>query len=394
MPPSGPSSGALAGGAGLSRVSSPVLAARDTELELLGAAVDRSPAVVVVEGETGVGKTRLVEELSARLGRVGRRVLVGHCPALHDPFPLGPVVEAIRGLGAELGAMPLSPLAGALRPVFPELAHLLPPAPEALGDPDMERHRLWRALVEVLGAMGPGVVVLEDLHWCDDATPQFLAFLAAQHPPELALVLTARTERPASASPLGALAARLPAATSVLRLSLGPLRAPELKVVVGAILGTDQVSDEFAAYLHERTAGIPLAVEEVLRLLVDRHDIVRWRGQWARRALEQVEVPAAIRDSMLERVGRLTPEAQAMVEAAAVVAEPGSEALLGAVAGLGPEVAGAGLGAAVEAGIVHAGDRGYACRHALATQAVYEAVSRPRRRLLHLRAAQALEAEA
>jgi len=350
------------------------------------------PALAVLEGEAGVGKTRLVSEMAGQARAQGRRVLLGHCHPLHDPFPLGPVVDAVRGLGDDVGDMGLSPLGGALRPVFPELADRLPPLPEPLGDRHMERHRLWRALLELFGALGPALVVLEDLHWCDEATPQFLAFLADQQPQELTLVLTARTEGPGPPPVLGALS-RLPASTSVVRLRLAPLDPPDVKLMVGAILETEHVSDEFAAYLHERTAGIPLAVEELLRLLVDRRDIVRWRGQWARRALEQVEVPAAIRDSMLERVGCLSAEARSVVEAAAVVAEPGSERLLAAVAALSPGTASAALSEAVAAGIVQAtGDR-YGCRHALAAQAVYDAVPLPNRRQLHHRAAEALEAE-
>ena len=377
----------------LTRVSSPVLLARTAELDALGRAIANPPAVAVIEGEAGVGKTRLVSELAGQVRAQGGRVLIGHCHPLHDPFPLGPVVEAVRGLGDDVGTMALSPLGGALRPVFPELADRLPPPPEPLGDRHMERHRLWRALLELFGALGPALVVLEDLHWSDEATPQFLAFLADQQPPELGLVLTVRTEGPGAPPVLGALSSRQPATTSMVRLRLTPLDPLDVKVMVGAILETEHVSDEFAAYLHHRTAGIPLAVEEVLRLLVDRKDIVRWRGQWARRALEQVEVPAAIRDSMLERVGRLSEEARSVVEAAAVMAEPSSEQVLAAVAALSAGSASAVLSEAVAAGILQATGDGYSCRHALAAQAVYDAVVAPKRRQLHYRAAEALEAE-
>ena len=378
----------------LTRLVSPVLAARAEELELLGRVVGCPPAVAMVEGEAGVGKTRLVQELSAGLVAGGRRVLTGNCHPMPEPFPLGPVVEAVRALGDELAALPLTPLAGALRPLLPELADRLPPAPEPLGDRTMERHRLWRALVELLHAAGPLVVVLEDLHWSDDATPQFLAFLTAQQPPELTLVLTSRVEELAGPAPLRSLSGRLPASTSVVRMQLHPLAPEDVKVVIGAILETDCVSDEFAAYLHERTAGIPLAVEEVLRLLVDRRDIVRWRGRWARRALEQVEVPAAIRDAVLERAGALTTDARRIVEAAAVVGEPAPEALLGAVASLAVGRAAAGLADAVAAGVLQPAGEGYACRHALAAQAVYGAITEPERRRMHQRAAQTLEAGA
>ena len=375
-------------------LSAPVLVARDDELAALSACVGSAPAVAVVEGEAGVGKTRLVAELLAGPAAAGRLQLIGQCHPLRDPFPLGPVVDALRGVGDRAARARLSPLAGALRPVLPELAAHLPPPPDALADPRMERHRLWRAAVELLGAVGPAVVVLEDLHWADEATAEFLTFLGAQLPADLSLVLTWRPADLPAASPLPALASRRPGAATAVRVALAPLAPADVKALVQSILGSHDVSDEFVAYLHERTAGIPFAVEEVLRLLQDRRDLVRWEGRWARRTLNQIEVPAAIRESLLERVGGLDAGTRRIVEAAAVVAQPAGEALLAAVAGLSAARANTALVGALEAALLQETAAGlYGFRHALATDAVYAAIPGPTRRRLHQRAARSLEGQ-
>ncbi|MEV4254357.1 AAA family ATPase, partial [Spirillospora sp. NPDC049652] len=84
------------------RVVSPLLVGRDEEMARLVAAVSRAPAVVVVTGEAGIGKTRLVAEMTARPELRGLRVLAGTCRRIREPFPLGPIVEALRDTGPAL----------------------------------------------------------------------------------------------------------------------------------------------------------------------------------------------------------------------------------------------------------------------------------------------------
>jgi predicted ATPase len=178
---------------GAGRVVSPIMVGRGDELAAAVAAARRPPAVIVVEGEAGVGKSRLVTELLEHPDLSGRRHLVGRCHQIREPFPLGVIVEAVRRLGDDLRAYRLGPVAGALRPLLPEVADLLPLPPEPLDDRAAEQHRVFRGLVEVFTALGPGVLVLEDLHFADPKTVDFLAYLLAEPPPRLALVLTFRS---------------------------------------------------------------------------------------------------------------------------------------------------------------------------------------------------------
>jgi DNA-binding CsgD family transcriptional regulator len=373
-------------------VVSPSQVGRGRELSRLVSAVSAPPAVAVVEGEAGIGKTRLVTELRARLREQGRWSVAGWCRQIREPFPLGPVIDAVRVLGAELAGAPLSPVAGALRPLLPELAGLLPPQPPALDDRMAERHRVFRALVEVLGSRGPVVLVLEDLHWADEQTTDFVSYLLADPPPELSLVLTFRGEDVAAA--VRALTAKLPAPVTAIHQQLTLLDRRQTGELAGAILGSDRVSTEFAGYLHARTSGLPFAVEELLALLRVRGALARRSGSWPRRVLQRLDVPTGIRDSVLARVASLTADARSVVEAAAVLQAPVPAAVLtGTVRAPAARVQ-QGLLEALEAGLLaeDAGGERVGFRHLLAAQAVYDATQATRRRQLHGRAATGLAA--
>jgi ATP/maltotriose-dependent transcriptional regulator MalT len=369
------------------RVVSPTLVGRADEFERLVGALSDPPAVVVIEGEAGIGKTRLVRELSARPERGGRPVVVGCCQHVREPFPLGPLIEALRKLGDQLGQVTHSPLVGVLRPLLPELANALPPAPEPLDDRLAERHRVFRALVEAFDSLGAVVVVLEDLHWADEQTIDFLSYMLADPPSKLTLVLTFRAEDVDPTVP--ALTARLPESIDRTHLVLAPFDASETGTLAAAILGTARLSTEFADYLHERTSGLPFAIEELLALLQTRGSLVRRRGGWARRTLDVLDVPTRIRDSVLERVNRLSGEARAVAEAAAVLETPVPVSVL-LTAGATPEQR-RGLSEALASGVLTEHGDAVGFRHLLAAQAVYDGIPVPFRQDLHARAAATLE---
>jgi predicted ATPase len=375
------------------QVVSPQMVGRDAELDRILRVVEEPPAVVVVAGEAGVGKTRLVEELLARPALSRSHHLVGRCQRIRESFPLGPLVEALRRAGDELRGLRLGAVAGALRPLLPELAQWLPPAPDPLDDRAAERHRVFRGLAEVLGELGamrPVVLVVEDLHWADEQTRDFVAYLLADPTPHVSLVLTYRSE---DADPdVLALTARLPAIVSD-HVTLTPLDAPATGALVAAIMDTDQVSAEFASYLWDRTGGLPLAVEEVLALVQARGLLVRTGHSWIRKSLDELDVPREIRDPTLQRLARLPQAARRLVEAASLLQTPAPVSVLLATAGpLGTaDDATAAVEQAIGSGLVVEEGPAIRFRHVLASQSVYESLSGPRRHTLHARAAGALE---
>ncbi|GGJ29333.1 helix-turn-helix transcriptional regulator [Streptomyces brasiliensis] len=376
----------------LPALSLPRFVGRDREVAVLGEALGQAPAVVLIDGAAGIGKTRLLREFLVSQGERGRRVLVGSCPELRVPYTLGAVVDAVRDGVGSVSGLGLSGLCGALRPLFPEWAADLPPAPEPLEDATAARHRLFHAFVEVLSRLDVAVLALEDVHWADEATLEFLLFLVSRRLQPVSVVVTYRREEVTPGSLLLRLSSRLPADAHLVRLALKPLGIGETAAIVSSMLADEPVSAEFAAFLHARTEGIPLAVEESVRLMHDRADLIRQGGGWARRRLDRIEVPPTIRDAMLERVGRLHPDAQAVLYAVSVLSGPADYANLNAVTGLSEDRFAAQAADALGCGLLREDGRGHwSFHHALARQAVYEAIPAQERRVLHVRAGRALE---
>ena len=358
----------------------------------LARALARPPMIVFVEGEAGIGKSRLLREFLASPAVRQHRSLVATCPPLREPCTLGAVVDAVRRAIDRVADLPLSPLAGALRPLFPEWIAELPPAPDPAEDATSTRHRLFRALDEVLDRLGVTMLVLEDAHSADTATLEFLLFLASGGRAQpLSLVFTCRPEDVPAGSLLPRLS-RLASGDAGLRITLRPLDAAQTASLASSMLGGEHISAEFTAFLHQHTEGVPLAAEELVRLMADRADLA-WRGGgWMRRELVSIVVPPTIRDAVAEHAARLSADAQGVLRATAVLAEPADEATIRAISGLPHERARAGLSLALGSGLLTEDGEGLiSFRHTLACRAVYEAIPGPDRRALHLLVGVALE---
>jgi DNA-binding CsgD family transcriptional regulator/tetratricopeptide (TPR) repeat protein len=377
-----------------SEISAPAFVGRERELSVLGEALSRPPAVVLVEAEPGAGKSRLVREFLAGPAGSRHRMLDAVCPPFREALTLGPIVDAVRQARDGVAGLRLSELAGAIRPLFPEWAASLPPAPGLLDDPRASRRRLFRALAELIGSLEVTGLVVEDVHWADPVTLEFLAFLVSHQPPDpLSLVVTYRPADLPAGSPLRSLSSALPEGTGYVRVELAPLDVAGTAGMVSSMLHGEPVSAAFAGFLHERTGGLPLAVEESVHLLCDRADLIHRGGEWVRRSLAELQVSPTIRDSVLERVQRLGHPAQEVLRAAAVFAEPTGPGVLTQAAGLTPAQAGPAMAEAVGSGLLCADGQGrMAFRHVFMGQVVYEVIPGAERRRLHRRAGRALEA--
>jgi hypothetical protein len=253
------------------RVASPTFVGRLEELELLEAAgrraADGEPAVVLVGGEAGVGKTRLVAELTNRCAANGMRVLTGRCVPVGDgALPYAPIVEALRALVAEVGVAAVRELVG---PSWPELARLLP----ALGEPEgtgpteqAAQSRLFELVLGLLGRLGeqaPLVLVVEDVHWADQSTCDLLAFLVRNLRRErLLVVVTYRNDEPGQER-LGPYLAELDRGGPVQRMELPRLDQVEtVAQLVGILRAAPAV--ELVDALFARSEGNPFFTEELL----------------------------------------------------------------------------------------------------------------------------------
>ncbi|WP_344311799.1 ATP-binding protein [Fodinicola feengrottensis] len=385
-----------AGSAILVRASSPVLVGRTAELRALIDVTSQPPAVVLLEGEAGIGKSRLLQELLAQPELRRHWTAMGWCQPLREPFPYGPIVDALGGAGEHLERLrrtgrPLNPLLGALRPMLAEIADHLPAQPAPLGDARAERHRMFRAVRELLATCGPTLLVVEDLHWADEGTTDLLHFLVSQPADNMCVVATYRPEESASL-PLTGAHRQGPGTTSAV-IRLAPLDEGHVGRLTAALVGEQDVSADFAGRLFRRTAGIPFAIEETLHALRDPAGAVRATGSAAERLLDNLEVPTLLRQAMADRLDRLSPAAVRVAQATAVLAVPASAALIMAVADLPAAETDDGIVQALRAGVlVEASTNRYGFRHALARQAVYDALDGPYRRGLHARAAAVLRA--
>ncbi|TDD24562.1 helix-turn-helix transcriptional regulator [Nonomuraea diastatica] len=377
---------------------SDVLVGRQAELALLRRVIAAPPSLALVEGEAGIGKSRLVGELLAAPvpagasaggssgGSTGLRTLVGQCEQLQEPLPLSPLLDAFRLAGDELAASrPANPVIGALAPLLPEIAEHLPPPLPALPDQRAERHRVFRAAVALLDHLGPLVLVLEDVHWADSGTHDFLAFLASHQPRELSVILTTRTET--GSLPIREALARAPSGPAR-TIGLTPLSPPEVEELAGGILKTG-LPRTFAAPLHETTGGIPFVVEEVLRTLLERLPASEIPGRPD--VLADLAVPTVLRDVVVRRLTSLDEPVRGILGAAAVIGVTPDDRVLAEVTGRDAEEIAKALATAQAVGLLHEEDGRCRFRHTLARQIVYESVPVSGRRWLHLKTARALE---
>jgi DNA-binding CsgD family transcriptional regulator/tetratricopeptide (TPR) repeat protein len=345
------------------RVASPTFVGRGEELQTLQAArrraADADPAVVLVGGEAGVGKTRLVAELAARCATDGTRVLVGGCVPVGDgALPYAPIVQALRALLVEVGVNEVRELVG---PSWRELARLLP----ALGEPDRTgprdqaaQARLFELLLGLLGRIGeqvPLVLVVEDLHWADRSTRDLLAFLVRNLRRERVLVVvTYRNDEPGQQR-LGPYLAELDRGGRVGRLELPRLDRVETAAQLTGILGAAPAA-ELADSVFARSEGNPFFTEELLA--------VERSGAHG--------LPATLRDLLRGRVQALPEQAQRVLEVVAVAGRRVPHRLLAAVANLDDRQLDGALRAAVAGQLLmtRPGEDGYDVRHALVREVV------------------------
>ena len=339
-------------------MASPTFVGRVEELELLEAAMrraaDAEPAVVLVGGEAGVGKTRLVAELTSRCAADGTRVLVGGCVPVGDgALPYAPIVEILRSLLSEVGTGTVRELVG---PSWPEVARLLP----SLGEPDRTilpeqaaQARLFELVLGLLGRLGeqaPLVVVVEDLHWADRSTRDLLMFLVRNLRRErLLLVISYRNDEPGQQQ-LGPYLAEMYRSGRVEHIELSRLDQVQTRAQLAGILGAAPVPDLVEA-VFARSEGNPYFTEELLA-------VVRAGSG---------EPPATLRGLLRGRVQTLPDHAQQVLTVVAVAGRRVSHRLLAAVAGLDDEqlVRALRAGVASQLLVTQPGQDGYDVRHAL-----------------------------
>jgi DNA-binding CsgD family transcriptional regulator/tetratricopeptide (TPR) repeat protein len=355
------------------------LVGRRAELSALGAALARaaegSPSAVLVAGDAGVGKSRLVTETVARAVGEGFAVLTGRCVDAAAALPYLPFSEVVGQVAAA---------APEVLAEHPELRRLLPGPGGAEGAPDRElgQLRVFDAMLAALGALAtaaPTLLILEDLHWADRSSRDMLAFLLPRlWGQRLVVVATYRSDDLHRRHPLRPVLSELVRLPAVERLELAPLDEATTLALVGAL--ADGALDEAdVRAVARRSEGNAFFAEELVS------------------ATAIAGVPHGLADVLLARIEALSPPTQELLRLAAVSGRRVAHATLAAVSGL-PE---AELEEALREAAAHhvliadttcPAEDAYVFRHALLREAIYHDLLPGERTRLHARYAELLAA--
>jgi DNA-binding CsgD family transcriptional regulator/tetratricopeptide (TPR) repeat protein len=362
------------------RVSSPRFVGRSEELAVLDAMLERAAAgaggAVLVEGEAGIGKSRLMARLEAQADAAGVRVLIAECLQLAEgELAFAPIVSALRSVveHAEL----LDSLDPTLRSAIVALWPAAGPSDARPGEREQLFEGVYRMLAR-LAARTPVLLIVEDVHWIDPSSRDLLSFLVhnARRDP-IVLVATYRSDELHRAHPLRPFLAELERSGRAERLELGGLSHAEVAEQIAAITGRlpDPAS---VAEIFARSEGNPFYVEELLG--------AEGAGGGAS------GLPSSLREALLLRLLRFSAYAREVLSAAAVIGRSIDHRLLaGVVRGTEDELL-AVLRDAAEHHILVTARSGlaYRFRHALLREAIYEDTLPGERLRLHRAIAQAL----
>ena len=316
---------------------SPIIVGRDRELERIDAALTEAaggrPRLIVIRGEAGIGKSRLVDEAVTRARASGSPVLLGACLDIGEGgLPYLPIAESLRGLVRTLDPGRLDRALGTAREdlsaLVPELASRRAGGdqPERNGHEHqpttIDRARLFERFIGFLGRLGedrPVVAVVEDVQWIDRSTQDLVTFLVRNVTTEpLVAILTCRTDDLAPGDPVLAWLAELGRAPGAMRLSLERLDRESVTRQVEAIAGSI-VDRDAVGRIWGRSEGNPLFVEELVALA---------DGDGSR------ATPISLIEILLSRVASLDATTRRVLGAVAVAGRPVDERLLAPVLAL------------------------------------------------------------
>ena len=361
--------------------------------DLLDRAIDGHGAVVGVVGPAGIGKSRLVREVSAMAAARDVEVFTAFCESHTSQIPFHAVARLLR---AATGVEGLDPHAARARirarvpdaepedlVLFDDLLGTADPDVELPKiDPDARRRRLT-ALVNAasLARKSPTLYVIEDAHWIDEVSESMLTDFLTVIPQTPSLVLA--TYRPEYEGAL----ARVHGAQTI---ALAPLSDPETAALVSELLGPDPSNGALGQKIAERAAGNPFFAEEMVRELAERGVLHGERGGYVSTVgAAEVSVPATVQATIAARIDRLDPAAKRTLSAAAVIGSKFSRDLLGTL-GIDPVLDDLVGGELIDQ-ITFTGDPAYVFHHPLIRTVAYESQLKSDRAELHRRVAVAIE---
>lgn len=325
---------------------------------------------MLIGGEAGIGRTRLVEEFAREAADDGSVVLVGGSPALAEAdLPFAALVEALRALVRALPPVRLDEVLGTARPQLARLVPSLSGPPvdhaERAGAPDSAQTHLFEGILGVLERLAdgpePAVLALEDLHWADRSTLELLAFLARNLREVSVLVIgTYRSDGVPAGHPLRTLLAELDRSVRVERIELGRFGRDDVRAQLMAV-GGGEPDPGLVDEVHRRSDGNPFFAEELAAAIASG---------------EGREVPDTLREVLLTRIAPLPAEVQEVLRMAAIAGRRFDPRLVAAATGLDEPVLIAALRDAVSQHLIvpvrDAEGEGFEFRHGLMREVIYD----------------------
>jgi len=282
-------------------------------------------SIVAVQGEAGVGKTRLMHELASAQERAAV-VLAGRCR--EEKIPYGPWVELLREY---VGQAPGELLHRILGSRSSEFAKLVPDVTVKIGTvpqskPLSEEHdriRLYETITQFLISVSnekPLILLLDDMHWADEASLSLLEYFVLGSSNHRVLTLVGyRTEDADPNSPLSKTLMRLNKERLLESLTVKNLTSEETIELIKRTFGEQTITPEFSDLIYGRTGGNPFFVEEVLRSLVEDGTIFRTETKWDRKPIQEITLPDSVKLALKSRLSKLAPETMNTLTMASVI---------------------------------------------------------------------------
>jgi predicted ATPase/transcriptional regulator with XRE-family HTH domain len=375
------------------------LIGRDAEWQTLmraWAEASRGRAVMaMLSGEAGIGKTRLAEELVRWADGQGISVATAHCYTAEGRLTYAPLLEWLRTAPVThaLRTLP-NPWYAELALLLPELRAERPSAGQHTSAEPLQRQRLFEAMARtMLGASPPLLLVIDDLHWCDRDTLEWLHYLLRFDPRAPLLVVgTLRREEALGDHPVAPLLSELGYADLLTEIPLRRLDAPATAALAASMIGRG-LQDDQAAQLYAETEGNPLFVVETFRAGTLSHSRPDAPHASPSSGDGKASLPPRIQALITARLGGLSMEAHEVAGIAAAIGRTFRLDVLDAASEIGEATLVRALDELLQHGIMRdQGGNVYDFSHDRIRDAAYERLSTARRSLIHRRIATALEA--
>ena len=386
------------------------LVGREEELGLLERAWTHAKAargqVGLIQGDAGVGKSRLIDALRGAVGDEPHLWVTIRCSPYHANSPLHPLIKHLRRVlrwsSDDDDATRLAKLEAALGRQSQPLGEIVPlvgtllslPLPEdrypkLTLEPKQLREQIQDAVLGWLldeAERSPVLIVWEDLHWADPTTLELVGLFIDQSP--TVAILNLLTYRPEFVPPW-------PTRSHVTPLTLNRLERPEVKVLIGHLAKGKSLPDAVTEHIVDKADGVPLYVEELTKtlleqpILVERDDAYVLNGP-----LSDLEIPATLQDSLMARLDR-APSLRQVAQVGAVIGREFAYEMVNALSAMREAELGAALGQLVENELLYQRGRPprarYIFKHALIQDAAYHSLLNRTRQSYHLELAKLIE---